>query len=195
MARIFQELRITDYVIHAFEPCAASFATVQRTLLGQQHVKLHRAGVAESDGRVPLYHSTPANPMGHSIYATKNNVRARDFEMIRVVQFSRWLGENVPDLRKSCNVLKFNIEGAEYALLRDLRRAELSSAFRIVCGDACDVRKVRELLSSLEEHEENVRTIEHCLGAEIFEFSAQSGKPKVIEPMIQRMREALRAAA
>lgn len=85
--------------------------------------------IASDSGETPLYRHS-ANDVGDSIYPTKKGV-TEDHVMVPKQRFSRWLLENV-DLREpSVNVLKVNIEGAEWDLVNDLEQAELFPAFDI----------------------------------------------------------------
>ena len=73
-----------------------------------------------------------------------------DGEICKGVIFSKWLEKNVPDFKKSFNILRVNIEGAEVHLFKDLIENDLVKHFDMFCGTGHDVEKISE--HSAEEH-------------------------------------------
>ena len=157
---IFPALGITSYEIHGFEAWSVAFNSARTALAGDSRVQVHRLAIADHDGQCRLYMAH--NPDGHSIYATKDNVidPQRQFEDVPCVRLSTWLHANIPDLAASLNILRFNVEGAEWALFNDLDTASLLPSFHICCGNCgSDIRSVRELVSAgrVEQFQEIAR--------------------------------------
>ena len=193
MRKIFQELNIEQYEIHTFEPCTDSYNNVKKLLsvLEDSRVHVHQLAISNKNMDIPLYYSFPGNEVGHSIFASKNNVDSNKYEMVKGVKFSDWLKENVSDLETSFNILKFNIEGAEYFLLKELIDTGLLKYFKIICGDPYDVLKIGDLQGRINSHNENIKKIFEHLKMEIFSFSTQSNNLKEIEDMNKKMKELL----
>ena len=71
-------------------------------------------------------------------------------EVCKGIIFSKWLEKNVPDFKKSFNILRVNIEGAEVHLFEDLIQNDLAKHFDMFCGTGHDVEKISE--HSAREH-------------------------------------------
>jgi len=84
------------------------------------------------------------NEVGNSIFRTKNNV-TDEYEEVKGIIFSKWLKENVPDYEEHFNILKVNIEGAEWHLFNDMVDNDMLQYFPVILGAGHDVDKVSEL--------------------------------------------------
>ena len=186
MIKIFNELNISDYEIHCFEPSSSSYLNMKHCLTNacvDERVKCHKVAISQNQGTIKLYHSVKGNEVGHSVFSTKCNVNQDDFEEVKSTVFSTWLNDNIKDFDTSFNILKFNIEGAEYFLLKDLIEHDLINNFHILCGDAFDILKIGELQSNIKDHMSNVDSLNN----KIFEFSAQGN-------MTHKMKEEMKNA-
>ncbi|KAF0240211.1 MAG: methyltransferase FkbM [Planctomycetota bacterium] len=115
---------------YAFEPCDASFRTMEKAFKGRPGVECIHAAAGTADGTTRLYHHEDASGWfrrlfanenageGHSTMATKTNVDTRSFETVPVVDLSRFLREHAKPEDEV--VLKVDIEGGEYDLLEKL---------------------------------------------------------------------------
>ena len=115
---------------YAFEPCKASFRTMEKAFKGRPGVECIHAAAGTSDGTTKLFHHQDAAGWfrrifanenaeeGHSTMAAKSNVDPRSFETVPVVDLSRFLREHAKPEDEV--VLKVDIEGGEYDLLEKL---------------------------------------------------------------------------
>lgn len=112
------------------EGCRSRFADDPR-------VTIHNFAVGSEDGSIEFY----LEPTGYScsIYADKSHVTK---QTRRVVQrrFSTFLCDLglFPKPENSVAILKVNIEGAEWDLIRDLDRSNLFGYFDLVCCATAD---------------------------------------------------------
>lgn len=149
MLDIFGRLHIEDFHIFMFEPCAQTAWQLKE--LTDSRVTLTQRAIGPSEVKASFYHTADGNPAGHSLFRSKYNV-IDDCETVQCFRFSDWLAETVLDFREAINILKFNIEGAEWFLVQDLADKKLFPYFQVICGDAGDVLKVAELSKYCTEH-------------------------------------------
>ena len=138
-------LGVSDWMAHGFEACAESHRVASARLSDLPMVHVHRIAIADREGTCRLYHTD--NVDGHSIYATKNNVldAANNHEDMTCTRASVFLA-SCPEFPADINILRFNVEGAEWVLADDLDRSGLLSRFQIVCGNCGgDITVVDEL--------------------------------------------------
>jgi len=146
---VFPALGITDYEIHGFEACKSSYNEVARKYNGSKRIHIHHLAVGGKKEMMKLYYCVMDkvyHPAGNSLFATKNNVGEK-FEEVQCVVLSDWLDENVTDWRDCVNILRMNIEGAEWHVMTDLRDKGLLGCFKAYCGSrpGIDLKKVGEL--------------------------------------------------
>ena len=67
-----------------------------------------------------------------------------------VLFFSEWLKENNIELNDCFNILKLNIEGAEWHLMNDIIDNDLNQYFSLFLG-SCDIHKIGEMMDKDEE--------------------------------------------
>lgn len=139
------------YEIYGFEGCKESYEIVSKRF---PKAKLYHMLIADFEGQRKLFHTT--NRSGHSIYKTKKRVISEDgFEMVKCTRFSKWLKDNFSDLDKTFNILRYNIEGAELDLFRDLGKEGMFRYFKIIKGCAgFDILKCKEIAHLHKEFQE-----------------------------------------
>lgn len=150
MINIFRELNIVDYKVFGFEAFPYYSIQCAKRFSNNSNIKIVHAAVGSEKSTIPLYMSS--NPEGHSIYSSKNNVFANQKVFVNCIIFSDWLMINVPDFRNNFNILKVNIEGAEWDLLKDLESKNLLNSFAVYCGCWGDIFKIKELESCVPEY-------------------------------------------
>jgi FkbM family methyltransferase len=104
--------------VHAFDPTPRSLRWVEQQRLPPQFV-LHDFGLADRDGTLSFYPPENAAHVSHTILdrgATR--ARAINAPMRRLDSIMRELGHQRVDL------LKLDIEGAEYGVIEDLERCD-----------------------------------------------------------------------
>jgi len=133
--------------IYCFEACKKNYEELCN-FLPDELDNLYNFAVSDKTGLIKLYHSRSKD--GHSLCKTKRNVCEDDFEMVRSIKLSNLLIDlngkyaDIP-LSKSLNILRYNIEGAELNLFRDLDENNMFQYFDIVSGNfGSDILKCRE---------------------------------------------------
>lgn len=169
MLDIFNELGINNYNIYVFEPSLKSFENVKENLKNKLNVNLYNLGISNENSVGKLYHSFVGNEVGHSIFSTKNNVKIDEYEEIKLVKFSDWCKKNLINFENAYNIIKFNIEGAEWHLINDLIDNNLIDKFNLYCGDGSDIYKISELKDNQHEYENKLLKYK----INIIPFSAQ----------------------
>lgn len=115
----------TDLFV-AFEPSRENLALLRARFMSHPKVRIMAAAAGTADvPQVSLYHA--AGTYGHSLLQVKENVSANDAEVVRMIDFSRYI---LDEFQPSDHiVLKVDIEGSEYDLLE--RMIEQRSIERI----------------------------------------------------------------
>lgn len=147
----FPALEITDYSAYGFEAARHYYENNSRLHATNEHVSIVHCAVCENhNDMINLYHAP--NTVGHSIYPTKSGVDSRSYESVSGIVFSKWLDENNIVLDGCLNIIKMNIEGAEWCLLNDLVKTGLIDRFSIFLGTGHDIDKVDELKDNIQEY-------------------------------------------
>tara|TARA_R100001129_G_scaffold90950_1_gene62014 strand:- start:2068 stop:2706 length:639 start_codon:yes stop_codon:yes gene_type:complete len=148
--KILPSLDVQDYSVYGFEACKEYYKIVSKKFSKNSKVSINHLAIANEEKTIRLYHSP--NRLGHSIYSTKRHVNPKSFEDVPAMRFSHWLKENNIDLQTSFNIMKVNIEGAEWPLFQDLVDNDIVKHIDIFCGAGNDVKKVKELDSIVEDY-------------------------------------------
>lgn len=136
-------LGIEDWQAYGFEAYKPYFDKLQ---FDDPRVHLYNLAICGHDGPAKLYLVPGSTGEGHSIWPGKINVKEDTFVTIDGIRFSSWLIRTVPDFRDHFNVLRANIEGAEWYLFRDLVDNHLLKYFSLIAGTgSVDVAKVKGL--------------------------------------------------
>jgi len=105
--------------VHAFDPTPRSIEWVKRQALSD-HFVLHEYGVASFDGEVSFYPPENLNHVSHTILerpSTKDRLITVPVKLITTI--IEELGHDRID------ILKMDIEGAEYQVIQDLYRSKI----------------------------------------------------------------------
>jgi len=148
--KIFPSLNISNYNCYGFEACKKFLDFCEFNFKDFGNVKVFHNAISDVNEKIKLYHVDPQKQpgeVGHSIFRTKDNV-TDSFEEVDSVIFSEWLESNVPSFRNDLNIMKVNIEGAEYPLFKDMVNSDILKFFPIIIGAGHDVDKVSEIDSS-----------------------------------------------
>lgn len=141
------------YSVYGFEAHPKYCENLVLKYKNNKNVEIVNKAVSNNNEKVKLYISEKNDGEGNSIFKTKINVDVNNFVEVDAIKFSNWIEENVPDFKNSNNILRFNIEGAEWYLINDLNNKNLLKYFKVVLGSKPDIRKVKELVKYLEEYE------------------------------------------
>lgn len=99
--------------VHAFDPTALSKALVAKVASGVAGFHFHPYGIWREDGRVPFYEPKDPMKVSHSITNIQGSDKADTIEVKSLRSVMESLNHDRIDL------LKLDIEGAEYAVLED----------------------------------------------------------------------------
>ena len=148
--QILPSLGVDEFGVYGLEASAPYANNLAKLYAKNPHVSIDHVAITGKEEKIRLYHSP--NMLGHSIYSTKNNVLQDRFEEVGGMRFSQWIKKNNIDLKSSFNIMKVNIEGAEWPLFKDLVENDLAKYFDIFCGAGHDVEKIGELQSVIDEY-------------------------------------------
>lgn len=155
-----------DVRVYGVEAHSVYAREVFQNNLASKDVTIFNYAIGAKECVTKLYLSNGSGGHGNSIYATKNNVDVNDYIEVQQIRFSRLLDQmQLSDI----NILKYNIEGAEYELIKDIHRNKLADTFHIYCGAPSDMEKVGELvrysgahLNNMEQSGINRMDFFHC---------------------------------
>jgi len=148
---VFPELK-TDYSVYGFEACRSSFEKVQQKFSTNPNVQIFNKAVSNKKEKKKLYYGIKSH-QGDSLFQSKFNVHNDLFETVDCIVFSDFL-KTVKDFETSFNILRFNIEGAEWYLINDIIDNRLVKNFNVFAGDepGKDIQKVEELKKHYNEY-------------------------------------------
>jgi len=100
------------------------------------------------------------NQVGHSVHSSKNNVSKNKFWEVPTIKFSEWLKDNNIDLKDSLNIVKINIEGAEWEFFNDIVDSDINKYIHIYCGAGHDVEKIKKFVDEgiVDKYYELIKT-------------------------------------
>jgi hypothetical protein len=149
---MFNDLNITNYRIYGFEANKKMSKFLLKKFTDEKITIINKA-ISNKNSKARLYHDYAVG-QGDSIFSTKNNVNKEDYEEVDGVLFSDWVFNNVLDFKSSFNIIRFNIEGAEWHLINDVVNSGMRKYIDIFCGAeiGADILKVSELKEKLPEY-------------------------------------------
>ena len=147
-------------------------------------ISINNVAVASNNGTCFLYLAD--NGEGNSIYDTKNNVNVNQKIKIDSIILSDWITDNVPTFSDSINILRLNIEGAEWDVFRDITANGFYNNFDLICGTCNDMIKVSALHDKVNEFDQLIRS--H--GIEIKPYARFARNSVNIESEIKRLIKA-----
>lgn len=187
-----QELlpKITNsYEIFGFEACKKYYDLVRGEKLfpiDKVRTKLYHLAISSKNEDIKLYHHN--NSVGHSIYDSKKGVNKESYEIVTGMKFSSWLVREGINLNENgiVNIIRVNIEGAEYDLFNDLIENNLHTKIHLFCGDGKDTAKIEDLVKSGQAREHHKKLLR--LGIKIHRFVDYKPENNAdIEEMIKKL--------
>lgn len=159
---------------YVFEAHRVHCEYVRKRFEDDPRVFVKHAAIGSKSGFASLY--IGKNPECHSLYPDKHDVGKGASFVVPEILFSEWF-EGLGFHEKSpstVNIIKANIEGAEWDLIQDLDVTGLFSLFDVFLGTdqwTTDMRKCHSLLSNVAKVEKilakyNVLTMPYCCGTE-----------------------------
>tara|TARA_Y100000592_G_scaffold20908_1_gene32146 strand:+ start:1612 stop:2244 length:633 start_codon:yes stop_codon:yes gene_type:complete len=146
---IFPSLDIKDYKVYAFDACKEYAIEAHEKYSDNSKVEIFNYAVSDRDEEIKLYHHW--NRVGHSIYSTKEGI-SNKYEKVWSIAFSKWIKETVPNFEESYNIMKINIEGAEWPVFKNMEENNIIKYFNLFCGSGHDIEKVTELSGVVDEY-------------------------------------------
>ena len=132
-----------DYRIYGFEAHPEFSKKIKNLYSANKKVEIFNKAISNEYKLERLYLAPLNAGEGNSIFSTKNNVD-ESFIEVEGISFSGFLNSQT-NFKNNFNILRFNIEGAEWHLMQDLINNQLNQYFQIYCGSTSDMPKVHEL--------------------------------------------------
>lgn len=143
---------IKDYYnfdeVHCFEPALKNYRYLRKNL-SRPNVFIHNIGLSNKTENVYLY---DPGKMGASIYEDKGGIDSSKKTLIKVVEVSKWIKDNL-DMNDTI-IMKLNCEGAECDIIENMINNNVYNNIDNIMIDF-DVRKV----PSQKDREEYIKDL------------------------------------
>ena len=147
-----------SYKIYGFEAHLEYCKSLEKKYRHDKNITIINRAISNKNGIEKLYINEIYDGHGNSIFLTKSNIIKDKFITVKSILFSEWINENIPNFKNENNILKFNIEGAEWHLMNDLNDSGLLKYFKIYLGSHLDMKKVSELHDYVKDYENILKT-------------------------------------
>lgn len=146
--RIFNQLNIpdTNYKIIGFEAYPPFADYCKRKYSEFSSVEIETLAVSATNKLVRLYKNGGGGP-GNSLFEDKNNVNKDDYIEVMSTNIIDYLHNKSLIGSFDVNILRMNVEGSEYEIMRDLIKRGLHEMFDLYIGSkpGVDLLKVKSL--------------------------------------------------
>ena len=146
--RIFEELNIPDrdYQIIGFEAFPPFAEYCKNKYANFSSVKIETLAVSANNKPVRLYKNGGGGP-GNSLFEDKNNVDRNDYVEVMSTNIIDYLLNNELMNKYQIKILRMNVEGSEYEIIRDVVKRGLHNIFDLYIGSrpGVDLLKVKSL--------------------------------------------------
>ncbi len=112
--------------------------------INNKNVFIINKAICNKEKKIKLYINYTYDGEGNSIFSTKNNV-TDEYLWVHGTKFSSLLEKITPNYKNENNILRFNIEGAEWFLMKDMVEKDIFKYFKIILGVNPDITKVSEI--------------------------------------------------
>lgn len=173
---IFDQLNISDvnYKIIGFEAYPPFADYCQKRYAEYSSVEIETLAVSATSKPVRLYKNGGGGP-GNSLFEDKNNVNKDDYVEVMSTNIIDYLQKR--DLVKDyqIKILRMNVEGSEYEIIRDLVKRGLHEMFDLYIGSrpGVDLLKVK----SLERRYKPYLKLLELMGISFHHFTCDSDLP------------------
>lgn len=131
-----------ELTVHGIEANPQYITPLRKRFAHQPNIYIHCYAIgAPTDAK--LYLSPESGGHGNSIYPDKNNV-TEDYVPTVGIQLTDLIDNGTIALA-DINILKYNIEGAELQLMKNLVENQMQGVFAIYAGAGSDLHKVKSL--------------------------------------------------
>ncbi len=114
------------------------------------NIKIINKAINDKNQQIKLYINYSFDGEGNSIFSTKHNV-TKEYVWVEGIKFSDLIQQIRPTFKRENNILRFNIEGAEWHLINDLDKSGLFKYFKVMLGTN-DLHKVGELKNKIDPY-------------------------------------------
>jgi FkbM family methyltransferase len=133
-----------DFECYGFEAAPTHYNNFCKRYINK-NTNIYQVAVTDKhNSSVNLYFAP--NRVGHTIHSTKNNVLKDKYWSVPTIKFSEWLKDNNIKLEDSFNIVKINIEGAEWEFFNDVVDSNINKHINIYCGASHDVEKIKKFV-------------------------------------------------
>lgn len=129
-----------DYEIYGFEGAPPNF-TKFCLKHNDKKTKVYNYVISDVHNETKKIYYCP-NKVGHSIHSSKRNVDEKKYWEVQSITFSNWIKDMNINLKDSFNIVKINIEGAEWEFFNDIVNNNIKSDINLFCGTGHDVEKI-----------------------------------------------------
>jgi len=137
-----------DYKCYLFECQDEMVKLLREKYEDNPQVVIIDSAISNVNGTIKLYASKRS--LGHSIFKDKVNVNENKFQIVSSIRLSDWLKTNINE--SDFNILKSNIEAANYYLYNDIIDTKTYKYIDIHLGNQCnDVRKIPSLADKVDD--------------------------------------------
>ena len=132
-------------IVHAFEPTKRTFEVLKSNVEKNKSIILYNKACYIKNSNIKLYHHNLSNEdaikwsQGNSIIKEKSNVLENDYEEVEAID----IAEFIFSLKKEIDLVKMDVEGAEYLLINHII-------------DTGAINKVKILLCETHEKKEKI---------------------------------------
>jgi FkbM family methyltransferase len=148
---IYNSLDI-PFNIYGIEAENNSYNYCKKKYKNLKNTKIFNYAISSTDNKeikIYLQDNEKSIKQGNSIYSTKNNVSNKNYQLVKSIKFSTFIKNNNINLDNSINIIRINIEGAEWDFFNDIINSNLVHKFKIYLGAGQqDIWKVKELVDS-----------------------------------------------
>lgn len=122
IGKVSEIMAKTGAKVYAFEPNPLCMEQLESVCSKYKNIELIKKGVADKNKKFKMFHNDfiqydrEVFSQSSSIYATKKNVNAKNYTEIECID----LCEFIKNLNKTIDILKMDIEGAEFDILYKL---------------------------------------------------------------------------
>ena len=142
----------TDFEIYSFEAMPSTFRQVNSKFMSKDKVRIYNYAISNKKGKTKIYEASKT--LGNSIFKTKNNVNPNKFYEVDSISIVDWIKDNIPSYKEDINILRFNIEGAELLLIRDIVEKDFTKHINLFLGArvGADILKCSEIVDEYDSY-------------------------------------------
>jgi FkbM family methyltransferase len=143
----FLDTITNNFECYGFEAATTTYNKYCKKL-EKNNTKIYNLAISDKhNSTINLYYCP--NNEGHSIHSSKFNVLKDTKWAVKSIKFSEWLKDNNINLKDSFNIIRVNIEGAEWELFNDIIDSNIRNDINIFCGSSGkDVKKIKKFIDN-----------------------------------------------